>query len=157
MKPARPMQERTNAGLAVQDRDAGRGRRLVTARGHVEVEEGMLTVQFLAAAGLSLITLTILANLIVFQYGRGVVRAALDEGARAGSRATAGIAECERRAAAVLDDLLGGSMQEGVRIWCEDDGAAIDAIADVTFQGWVPTVPDWSFIVSATAHRETYT
>lgn len=145
-----------NDGPPMQDRGVGGRRRLVTARGRTEAEEGMLTVQFLAAAGLSLITLTIVANLIVFQYGRGVVRAALDEGARAGSRATAGVTECERRAAAVLDDLLGGSMQDGVRIWCEDDGATIDAVADVTFAGWTPTVPDWSFVASATAHRETY-
>ena len=39
-------------------------------------ERGTATPQFVLAAGLSLLLFVAFANLIVFQYGRGVVRAA---------------------------------------------------------------------------------
>ncbi len=121
-----------------------------------DLEDGFLTVQFVAAVGLSMLMLVALANLVAFQYGRGVVRAALDEGVRSGARASAGIAECEARARSVLDGLLGGAMGDGVMLRCTDDGATVAATAEVTFPGWTPMVPPWSFEVSAVSHRETY-
>lgn len=115
---------------------------------------GFVTVQFVAAVGLSLVLLTMLANLVVFQYGRGVVRAALDEGVRTASRAGAPTAECHRRAGAVLDDLLGGAMGRDVTVDCRLAGPMVVADAQVTFRGWLPTVPDWTFTATATAVRE---
>lgn len=117
-------------------------------------EHGFVTVTHVAVVGLSLVVVVMLANLSVFQYGRGVVRAALDEGARAGARATAGVPECEARADDVLADLLGGAMGSGVRTWCTDEGDLLRASADVTFAGWLPTVPDWRFSLEAAAVRE---
>ncbi|HVM00774.1 MAG TPA: hypothetical protein VM324_15905 [Egibacteraceae bacterium] len=116
-------------------------------------EGGFVTVQYVAVVGLSLLFVVMLANLVVFQYGRGVVRAALDEGARAGTRTTAGAAECEARAGDVLADLLGGAMGAGVRLRCADDGDLVRASADVVFVGWLPAVPDWRFTAEATASR----
>ena len=52
-------------------------------------DAGFVTVQFTAAVAFSMVVLVMLANLIVYQYGRGVVRAAVDEAVRAGSRAGA--------------------------------------------------------------------
>ena len=49
-------------------------------------ERGMATPQFVLASGLALLLFVAFANLIVFQYGRGVVRAALDEGVRAAAQ-----------------------------------------------------------------------
>ena len=95
-----------------------------------------------------------LANLIVFQYGRGVVRAAVDEGARVGSRASAGADDCEARARDVVADLLGGAMGEGVALSCSVKGGFVTARADVAFPAWLPPVPDWSFSLSATAVAE---
>lgn len=117
-------------------------------------DSGFVTVQYVAVVGLSLVLVVVLTNLVVFQYGRGVVRAALDEGVRAGARASAGAAECEARAGDVLADLLGGAMGTGVRVVCTDDGDVLRATADVAFAGWLPAVPDWAFTVQATAVRE---
>jgi hypothetical protein len=117
-------------------------------------DDGMVTAQLVVAIGLSLVLLATLVNLLVLQYGRGVVRAALDEGVRAGSRAAAGSAECERRAQAALADLLGGAMGSGVRVRCSADDATVTAQADVTFHGWAPGVPDWRFTARAVAVRE---
>lgn len=114
---------------------------------------GFVTIQYLAVVALSLGLVVVLLNLIVFQYGRGVVRAALDEGVRAGARATAGAAECEARAQDVLKDLLGGAMGEGVSLACSDDGWRVRASANVVFQGWSPAVPDWRFIAEAASAR----
>lgn len=115
---------------------------------------GFVTVASVAVTGLSLLFVVALVNIVVFQYGRGVVRAALDEGVRAGARATAGVGECEARAGDVLADLLGGAMGAGVQLACTDDGAVLRAAADVTFVGWLPAVPDWRFTAEATAVRE---
>ena len=111
-------------------------------------------MQYLAAAGLSLLVVAAVANLLVFSYGRGVVRAALDEGVRAGSRATASAAECQARVAGVLSDLLSGALGRHVSARCSRSDATVSATADVTFRAWAPFVPDWSFTVRAEAVAE---
>lgn len=116
-------------------------------------EGGFVTIQYLLVVALSLMLVVVLTNLVVFQYGRGVVRAALDEGVRAGVRATAGVAECEDRARDVLADLLGGAMGAGVALACSDDGRRVRATADVEFAGWSPAVPDWRFVAEAESVR----
>lgn len=106
------------------------------------------------AVGLSLVLFTLAANLVVFQFGRGVVRAALDEGTRAGSRGGAGVAECQRRAEATVDGLLGGAMRAGVTVSCAADSERMVATGQATFPGWLPAVPDWSFTIRAEVMRE---
>lgn len=118
-------------------------------------EDGFLTVQFVAATGLSLLVLVMVANLIVFQYGRGVVRAALDEAVRTGSRATADVEQCLRRADDAIGDLLGGTLGDGVAVRCEQSLGRVTATAEVHFAGWLPFVPDWDFEVAAVAVQET--
>ena len=103
---------------------------------------------------LSLLTLVGLVNFVAFQYGRGAVRAALDEAARAGSRASASEDECESRANEVLANLLGGEMGRGVVVTCTDRGALVEARADAVFPSWIPPVPEWRFSVAAVAVRE---
>lgn len=120
----------------------------------VRDDRGFVTVQYVAVVGLSLLLVVALTNVVVFQYGRGVVRAALDEGARAGVRTTAGVPECEARAGDVLADLLGGAMGAGVTLACTDDGVLLRATAEVVFVGWLPAVPDWAFTAEASAVRE---
>ena len=115
---------------------------------------GFATPQFVLAAGLALMFFVFLANMIVFQYGKGVVRGALNEGVRAGARSAAGLGDCERALTDTLDDLLGGTMGEGVEAWCSADGAFVRADANVTFRSWIPGVPDWSFTVSAQSVKE---
>ncbi len=117
-------------------------------------QDGFLTIQHLLAVGLSLVLLASLANLLVFSYGRGVVRAALDEGVRAGSRAGASLTECEARARAVLGDLLSGSLGEGVEVRCARRDTTVTAQATAAFPAWAPLVPSWSFTSTAEAVAE---
>lgn len=121
-------------------------------------EDGYLTVQYLVVIGFSLVLFTALANLVVFQYARGVVRAALDEGARAGARTVASdpaaLAACESRARSTRDGLVTGRLAEGVRLSCEIGSQVMVARAEVHLAGWTPLVPDWRFEASATAFRE---
>ena len=115
--------------------------------------DGFVTIAQLLAVMLSMVAFTAMVNVVVAGYGRGVVRAALDDGVRAGSRAgPAALAVCEQRVLGVLDDLLGGSFGSGVVFGgCTVEDQHVVARADVTFRGWMPAVPDWRFEVAATA------
>lgn len=115
---------------------------------------GTITVAHTAAAGLVLVVVVALANSLVVAYGRGVVRAALDEGVRAASRAGTGVADCHQRAQQTIDDLLGGAMGSGVQVTCAVGDTVATAAADVVWPSWLPGVPDWSFGVAAAAVRE---
>ena len=118
----------------------------------VASERGMATVQYVLTAGLSLLLFVAFANLIVFQYGRGVVRAALDEGVRASAPLGAVSGDCQDRVDSFLDDLLGGEMGRGVEFECDLEGGLVVANAFVRFEGWV--IPDWEFTISASAVKE---
>jgi hypothetical protein len=119
-------------------------------------EDGMTTVQYVAATAFSLIVFVMLANFIVYLYARGVVRASVDEGARAGSRFGATTAECESRARDVLGDLLAGGLGRDVRVHCvSPNEEEMHATVHVTLHGWLPVlVPDWTFTLDARSVRE---
>lgn len=119
-------------------------------------EDGMTTVQYVAATAFSLIVFVMMANFIVFLYARGVVRASVDEGARAGSRFGATTAECESRARDVLGDLLAGRLGSDVRVSCESPNEDVmHAKVQVTLHGWLPgLVPDWTFTLDARSVKE---
>lgn len=101
-----------------------------------------------------LVFFVLLIQFVVWQYGRGVVRAALDEGARAGAVASAEPRTCEYRAHDVLKDLLAGRLGQDVDLSCADEGDEIVARARVTFRSWLAPAPDWTFAVAATAVKE---
>jgi hypothetical protein len=101
-----------------------------------------------------LVFFVLLLQFVVWQYGRGVVRSALDEGARAGAVASADPGTCEDRAHDVLDDLLAGRLGRDVNVTCADEGDEIVARARVTFRSWLAPTPDWTFAVAATAAKE---
>lgn len=113
-----------------------------------------MTIQYVWGVALSLVFLVVIANLVAFQYGRGVVRGALDEGVRAGSRATATVAGCQERAHQVLHQLLGGTLGDEVSVACTDLGDRIVASAEGRFPAWIAVVPDHRFHVQATAVKE---
>jgi hypothetical protein len=119
-------------------------------------EDGMTTVQYVAATAFSLIVFVMMANFIVFLYARGVVRAAVDEGARAGGRFGATSAECESRARDVLGDLLAGRLGSDVSVRCESPNEdEMHATVHVTLHGWLPgLVPDWTFTLDARSVKE---
>lgn len=112
-----------------------------------------MTLQALLVYVVALAAFVYLLQVGVFTYGRGVVRAALDEGARAGSKVSDSVARCEERAAETMSGLLGGTLGQGVAISCDDDGERVLAHADVRFGAWAPAMPDWTFSITATARR----
>ena len=117
-------------------------------------DRGAALVSLVVATGVLLVIVTVVINVIVFQYGKGVVRSALDEAARAGSRNTSGTADCQARAANVLSDLLGGQMGSGVQVSCTDDGTRMIATATVHFDGWFGSISDYDATLVGSATKE---
>ncbi len=116
---------------------------------------GFLTIQYVLAVGLSLVLLAQIMNLLVVGYGRGAVRAALDEGVRAASVAQGDAGQCLARSEAVLRDLLGGTMGEGVGpIGCVVTEDRVRAEVDAVFAAWLPGVPAYGFSVRAEILKE---
>jgi hypothetical protein len=101
-----------------------------------------------------MVAFTTLVNLVVYQYGEGALRAAAEQAARAGSRASASEDVCERRGQETLDAVLGGSLGDGATVECSDDGEVVQATVRGTFEGWLDTVPDWSVSVTSTVRKE---
>lgn len=112
-------------------------------------DRGVSSVQFVLASALALILFLALANLVVVQYGRGAVRSALEQGARAGS--TGGVAACENTAQQVVADLLGGRMSDNLALDCILSGGTMVASASVTFDSWTPLTPDFGFTLTSSA------
>src|SRR5438105_4786085 len=79
-------------------------------------DAGFLSVELMVAVGFSLVFLVFLVNFIFIQYGKGVIRAAADEGARAGSRVDATEVVCQQRAESIMDSL--GAMASKPKITC---------------------------------------
>jgi hypothetical protein len=112
-------------------------------------DRGLSSVQFVLAAALALIMFLALANLVVVQYGKGAIRSALEQGARAGT--TAGANACEERSTQVVEDLLGGRMSDGLVLSCSVSGGSVVATASAVFESWTPLTPDFSFSLSSAA------
>src|SRR2546422_9212665 len=98
----------------------------------------MTTIQYVLATALSLLVFVALANLVVDLYARGVVRAAVDEGARAGAPIDAGAGDCEQRARDVVHSLLGGKLGSDVRVECHGEQSRMTAGVDVVLHGRIP-------------------
>jgi hypothetical protein len=117
-------------------------------------DRGAALVSLIVATGVVLVLLTGIIQVIAFEYGKGTVRAALDEGARAGARSNASIQACQDRAANVLGDLLGGPMGDGVTVTCADAGDRIVASAVVHFDGWFGELTAYDSTLTASATKE---
>lgn len=127
----------------------------MSAVSHIHDEDGYLTVQFVFVAGLTLLLFAMIANLIVVQYGRGVVRAAADEGARFGSVLDADATACEARARAVVGSLLPGPFGRDIAVSCRrDDAGQMTAAVNYRFDSWLPGLPDYEGVEGATAVKE---
>ena len=127
----------------------------MSAASRTHSEDGYLTVQFVLVAGLTLFLFAMIANLIVVQYGRGVVRAAADEGARFGSVLDADAMACEARANDVIGSLLPGPFGRDIAVSCRRDGAGrMTAAVSYRFDSWLPGLPDYEGTEGATAVKE---
>jgi len=117
-----------------------------------KADRGSVTIPMIFAIGLIMVIVLQVANVIVFSYGKGAVRSALDEGTRVGSRA-GGPPVCEQVARDVLDQLAAG-LGQGVSITCIDNGVSIVATATVHFDGWLASIADYDAVLSASAAKE---
>ena len=116
-------------------------------------DAGLTSIQFVLAAGLSLVLFVALANLVVVQYGRGAIRSALEQGARAGAVVRSAHA-CEATARSVLNQLLGGSMSDRLTLRCSVAGGRVVATAEVVFEAWMPLTPDFEVSLSSESFLE---
>jgi hypothetical protein len=114
----------------------------------------MTTIQYVTTTALSLLVFVGMANFVVDLYARGVVRSAVDEGARAGATIDASVVECEQRTRDVLASLLGGAAGRAVAVSCQEIDGVMRARADVSLPGWLPVVPTWSFRLDGTVTKE---
>ncbi|WP_370324659.1 hypothetical protein [Euzebya sp.] len=109
--------------------------------------DGYVTPAFIATVGLTLLLLVAAANLLAVHYARGVMQAAVEEGARQGA-ATGAAAACAVRVEAVLDGL--GALGDGIgAVECAVAPAATTAALTGVFEPWVPLVPTQSVEVDA--------
>ncbi len=115
-------------------------------------DRGVTSVQFVLASGLALIVFIIFANLVVVQYGRGALRSAVEQGARAGT--TQGVDACESVASLALSGLLGGRMGDGIVIDCRVEGQDMVAMGGGSFQSWTPVTPDFAVNIESRAAIE---
>lgn len=119
-------------------------------------EAGLAGIAWVVAAALALVVFVSLADVVTMMFTRNAVRAAVDEAVRVGSRSDGPIAECELRARAVIDGLLGPAARRGVAVTCSASGTPLQvrARADVTIVPWLPGLPRWSYSVESAAVRE---
>lgn len=118
-------------------------------------ERGLTSVGILMAVAFTLIVAVIMVNMLLYLYGQGAARAAIDEGVRAGSRVGAGEVACEQRAEEALQGLMPGPLRDGVSLSCNLAGDELVAVADVTLDSPLPGIPSWSFQMEARATQET--
>lgn len=116
-------------------------------------DRGVSSVQFLLASILALALFVVFANVVVVQYGRGAVRSALEQGARAGSLTGEPIA-CVDKAEEVLGQLLGGRMSDGLVVRCVSSRNVMTASASTVFESWTPLTPDFVIEISSEALME---
>lgn len=116
-------------------------------------DRGVSSVQFVLSAALSLILFLALANLVVVQYGRGVMRSALEQAVRAGS-VTGSAAVCEARAAEVVSQLMGGRMSDDLVVSCSVGPDRVVASAATVFESWTVLTPHFPVSMSAEAVLE---
>lgn len=111
-------------------------------------------MQFVMAAGLAMVMVVGLMQLIAYQYARGAVMTALERGVRAGTVVGAGSAECEAALADSLAGVLGGAVGESLSAVCEEAGGVVSARAEGTLPGWTALSPAIDFDLEARATRE---
>jgi hypothetical protein len=103
---------------------------------------------------LSMLFLAGLLNLIAIQYAQGVVRAALDEGVRLGSVASATEEACLDGISNVMRDLLNGPLGRDVEFSCSVINGRVVASAQAEFDGWFPGMPSVAFETDVRSVKE---
>ena len=118
-------------------------------------ERGEVGVGIMLAVAITFIVAVAVVNVLTVMYGQAVIRSALDEGVRAGSRVDGGPEVCKRQAETVRQDLLGGRLGDRIAISCSlPTPGTLVAVAHATFDSPLPGVPSWTIRSEATAVQE---
>ena len=120
-------------------------------------DDGFVTVQFAVATAFALLMFVLLANLVLAQYARASLRSAVDEGARAASRAASdgdAHARCLARVDDAMADLLGGSLLASRARSCTIGADRVAASASGTVAAWLPLYPAMPIDATTTVVRE---
>jgi hypothetical protein len=122
-------------------------------------DRGFVSVEMVMAFAFSLLLLTTLTNLILVQYGRGIMRAAVDESARAGARVIENdtidlnaVAKCKQRQDDVLKGL--GKLGSVTSSNCEVVDGRVQSTVSADFDGWLPGIPTFSDTATAVSVKE---
>ena len=121
-------------------------------------DRGDSFVVTLAAVLLLLVAFLMATNLIVDEYGRGVVRTAVDEGAQAGAVAGSpepAVAACQAKEDEVMSGLLAGTFGRQVHLSCSVQGQLVTASAEGELPGWLPPIPAVKVAQFEISHLET--
>lgn len=117
-------------------------------------EGGFASLQFVLAAGLAMLMVVGLVQLVTYQYARGAVLAALERGVRASSVVEGSVEDCEASVTDSLGSVLGGEVGDSLTFGCEFDGLAVRAWANGTVPAWMAGLPELSFELETGARRE---
>ena len=120
---------------------------------------GFVTAEFVFGLVMAYAVLFFAFNFIAYQYGRGVVRAALDEGTRRGSRADAPADACLTRIHRVLDESMGAEFRKQVpdgELSCVVAGTRVTASAGFHFHSLLLSVGDLNTTIHASSHKEVH-
>ena len=110
------------------------------------------------AMAFTLVLFVAAINVVIDSYGKGAMRTAVDEAARAGSLQGAPggpVAACQAKAAEVMGNLLPGPFAASVRITCGIDGGDVVAVATAGLPGLVRLVPTVGVRTVGSATMET--
>lgn len=133
--------------------------KLFTRRQTHRGESGLASVEFLMAIGFSFLLVAAATNVVLIQYGRGIIRAAADESARVGARvvdddngdATA-LANCRQRQADTLEGL--GRLGTVTASDCQIVNGQVQTTVTASFKGWLPGMPDITSTATGTSVKE---
>jgi hypothetical protein len=118
-----------------------------------ETEDGFTVVSAIWVMAVTLVLVTMFANLFVHRYAQAVIRQATDEGARAWAVQGGTEADCQLAANNAISDLLGGPVANGISIACVDAGTTIHVTASATLRA-LPPLPDSQFTTTSVVTKE---
>ena len=104
-------------------------------------ESGFTVVQAMWAMAITLVLVTWFANLFVHRYAQGAIRQATDEAAHAWAASGGTPADCQAAAQGVLDELLSGTLRNGITITCSIVGNTVRVSAVGTMEALPPLPP----------------
>ncbi len=122
-------------------------------------ERGEVGIGILVAIGLTMVVALVVTNAFVHLYGQAVMRSAVDEGIRAGTRLGGDpVAMCEDAARDVVDSLIPGTLGRSIeepRCVVGSDGLLV-ANVSAEFPVYLPvTVTVWRVSLSGSGALET--